>query len=403
MQRLGTQVLDLVAGLGTLRALGRARDQARLVHDLGERHRSATMSALRVAFLSAFVLELLTTIGVALVAVGVGFRLAYGQLDLATGLAVLVLAPEVLAPLRRVGAEFHAGADGLAALDRVLDLVDPTAAAGPGRTGAGGGPGLSLSRRRSPDLATEVVTVRGFAVRERHGEVLPPVDLDLAPGEVVDLDLAPGEVVALTGPSGGGKSSLLLALLGLLPCDDGREVRGRVAVGGSPVADLDLDALHEQVAWLPQHPALLPGSLRDNVTAWRPGASDDEVAAAAGAAGLDEVVAELPAGWDTRVGTGGHGLSAGQRQRLALARVRLRPARLLLLDEPTAHLDAGTEQRVAGLLTEARRDGRTVLVVTHRPSLRALADRTVEVAGRTPATAASGRWPAAGGAVLEPA
>jgi ATP-binding cassette subfamily C protein CydD len=237
------------------------------------------------------------------------------------------------------------------------------------------------------------VTVRGFAVRERHGEILPPVD----------LDLAPGEVVALTGPSGCGKSSLLLALLGLLPCD-GRPARGRVAVGGSPVADLDLDALHGQVAWLPQHPALLPGSLRDNVTSWRPGASDDDVAAAARAAGLDEVVAELPAGWDTRVGTGGHGLSAGQRQRLALARVRLRPARLLLLDEPTAHLDAGTEQRVAGLLAEARRDGRTVLVVTHRPSLQSLADRTVEIAGRAPATtAASGRWSAAGGAVLEPA
>jgi ATP-binding cassette subfamily C protein CydD len=402
MQRLGTQVLDLVAGLGTLRALGRARDQARLVHDLGERHRSATMRALRVAFLSAFVLELLTTIGVALVAVGVGFRLAYGQLDLVTGLAVLVLAPEVLAPLRRVGAEFHAGADGLAALDRALRLAEPENPVDPEAAGAWsprdpGRPGRPepAGRGRVPDLATEAVAVRGFAVRDRNGDF--PV--------AIDLDLVPGEVVALAGPSGCGKSSLLLALLGLLACD-GHDTRGRVTVGGSPVTDLDLDALHAQVAWLPQRPALIPGSLRDNVTAWHPGTAgdvtDDDVAAAARAAGLDEVVAQHPDGWDTPVGTGGHGLSAGQRQRLALARVRLRPARLLLLDEPTAHLDAGTEQRVARLLTEARGDGRTVLVVSHRPSLQALADRTVQVAGPGPDVAAPGRS-ATGDAVLEPA
>ncbi|MGF1647834.1 MAG: thiol reductant ABC exporter subunit CydD [Kineosporiaceae bacterium] len=390
MQRLGTQVLDLVAGLGTLRALGRARDQARLVHELGERHRSATMRALRVAFLSAFVLELLTTIGVALVAVGVGFRLAYGQLDLATGLAVLVLAPEVLAPLRRVGTEFHAGADGLAALDRALGLVEPRDAAGAGAPG----PGAPAVRGRVPDLATEEVSVRGFAVRDRHGDLSSPID----------LDLAPGEVVALAGPSGCGKSSLLLALLGLLPCD-GSAARGSLTVGGSPISDLDLDALHRQVAWLPQHPALLPGTVLENVTAWRADAVGGDVTAAdvtsaAWAAGLDEVVAELPAGWATRVGTGGHGLSAGQRQRLALARVRLRPARLLLLDEPTAHLDAGTEQRVARLIAEARRDGRTVLVVSHRLSLQALADRTVEVAPQGPGATAR---PGAGRAVLEPA
>lgn len=352
MQRLGAQVLDLLSGLATLRAFGRERGPAARVRELGDAHRRATMGTLRVAFLSGMVLELLTTLCVALVAVGIGLRLVYGQLDLVTGLAVLVLAPEVFNPVRQVGAHFHASTDGVAAAAQafaVLEAPTPPTGAAP-----------------APALAHGAVRARGVAVRARSGWAPAPLD----------VDLRPGRVVALVGPSGAGKSTAVEVLLGLLRPDAGRVelVAGDGTV--TPLGDVDLREYWRQVTWLPQRPVLEPGTVADVLGAATV-ADRDRVAALTG---LDAVVAGLPDGWATALGTGGSGLSVGQRQRLALARTLLRPTPVVVLDEPTAHLDAAGERVVLETVAALRDAGSAVLLVAHRPALAACADAVVTVA-----------------------
>lgn len=358
MTRLGHQVLDLLAGLPTLRALGREHGPQERVAELGDAHRRATMGTLRVAFLSGMVLELLTTLSVALVAVGVGFRLVFGELDLLTGLAVLVLAPEVYLPLRQVGAHFHASADGVAAAERAFAVLEePVPAAG------------SLA---APDLTRATVRLRGVSVAAPDRSTDAPAGLD--------LELAPGEVVALAGPNGAGKSTAVAVLLGLLAPDAGTVELVEPADGErtTALADLDLDTLWAQVAWVPQRPVIEPSTVREAVERGHP-VTDAALAEAAAATGLADVVAGLPDGWHSRVGQGGAGLSLGQRQRLALTRALLAPAQLVVLDEPTAHLDADGETVVHAVVEALRARGRTVLVVAHRPALLRLADRVVEV------------------------
>lgn len=364
LQRLGAQVLDLVSGLPTLRALGREAGQATRVREAGDAYRRATMRTLRSAFLSALVLESLTTLSVALVAVGIGLRLVYGELDLRTGLAVLVMAPEVYLPLRMVGVHYHASVDGLAAAGEAFALLEREPAE-PGTVPA-------------PDLRTCRIRLEGVGIVHTGRHRATPSGLDLT----VD----PGEVIALTGPSGVGKSSAVLALLGLHRPDTGRvlvePLAGAGGQGGGPayeVAELAPGTWFAQVTWVPQRPLIVPGTLAENVRLAAPGTGDDQLHLVAGRTGLQEVVAELPQGWSTPIGQGGVGLSAGQRQRLALARALLRPAPLVVLDEPTAHLDPATEQIVHATITRLRAAGHLVVLVAHRPALVALADRRVDV------------------------
>ncbi|MGV8977343.1 MAG: thiol reductant ABC exporter subunit CydD [Cellulomonas sp.] len=357
MQRLGSQVLDLLAGLPTLRGLGRERGPAARVRELGDAHRAATMGTLRIAFLSGMVLELLTTLSVALVAVGIGLRLVAGDIDLVTGLAVLVLAPEVYLPLRQVGAHFHASTDGVAAATQVFAILD-TAVPASGTLPA-------------PDLRTTTIRLRGVGVRAPGREVHAPAGLDLT--------VAPGRVVALTGPSGAGKTTAVAVLLGLLRPDAGSVVLVDPDRGETDLADVDLESFWRQVVWLPQRPVLEPGALDDVVTAGMGPVSTSVRDAAAALTGLDLVVADLSDGWSTRLGRGGVGLSVGQRQRVALTRAVLSAAPLVVLDEPTAHLDAAGERVVLTTVRALRSAGRTVLLVAHRASLVALADDVVEV------------------------
>lgn len=350
MERLGHQVLDLVAGLPTLQALGRHRGPATRVQELGDAHRRATMGTLRVAFLSGMVLELLTTLSVALVAVGIGFRLVDGGLDLRTGLAVLILAPEVYLPLRQVGAHFHASADGVAAAERAFAvLAQPAPEAG---------------SRPAPDLRSTTVRLRGVSVAAPDRARLAPAGLD--------LDVPPGAVVALAGPNGAGKSTAVAVLLGLLRPDRGDVVLVPQDGGEIPLREIDARSWWDQVAWVPQRPVLEPGSVRDAVGHGRVPQADLDRAAAL--TGFDTVVAELPGGWDARIGQGGAGLSVGQRQRLALTRALVAPSALVILDEPTAHLDGAAENQVLAAVNALRAAGRTVLLVAHRPALLAAAD-----------------------------
>lgn len=351
MQRLGAQVLDLLAGLPTLRAFGRQRGPAARVRALGDAHRRSTMATLQIAFLSGMVLELLTTLSVALVAVAIGLRLVSGRLDLVTGLAVLMLAPEVFWPLRQVGAQFHAAADGVAAAEAAFGVLDT--------------PVPARGSRACPDLSRSTLQLSGVGVRSTGG--LTPAHLD--------LELVPGTVAALVGPSGVGKTSTVEVLLGLLAPDHGT-ARVQTPEGGwLDLSHVDRRSFWDQVSWLPQRPVLEPGTVRQLVG----GRDDDARARAAALTGLDAVVAALPQGWDQPLGTGGAGLSVGQRQRVALTAALLADAPLVVLDEPTAHLDAAGEQVVLATVAALRAAGRTVLLVAHRPSLVAGADHVVTV------------------------
>ncbi|MFC8923438.1 thiol reductant ABC exporter subunit CydD [Cellulosimicrobium sp. NPDC057127] len=376
MQRLGAQVLDLLAGLPTLLALGRARGPERRVRALGDANRRATMGTLRVAFLSGMVLELLTTLSVAVVAVGVGLRLVHGGMDLEPAIAVLVLAPEVYLPLRQVGTHFHASTDGIAAAHQAFAVLDE--------------PAPETGRRPAPRLAGSTLTLAGVGVRAGERDVLAPAGLDLvlrvgdgSPGRGGDAARVPGgRVVALTGTSGAGKTTATLVLLGLVRPDHGTVTWTSSDGVRVPLDEIDPTTYWPQVAWLPQRPTLPPGTLREAVTDGRD-VDETTLARASATAGLDDVVAGLPHGWDTPVGRGGTGLSVGQRQRAALAAALLGdPARtpLVVLDEPTAHLDARGEQVVLDAVRTWRDQGRTVVVVAHRTSLVRAADEVVDVA-----------------------
>jgi ATP-binding cassette subfamily C protein CydCD len=353
LHRLAGHFLEMVAGLPTLKVFGRAKAQVDAVRAVTDQYRRATMATLKVAFLSSLILELLATVSVALVAVAVGLRLLGGHLSLATALFVLVLAPEAYLPLRLLGTNYHASAEGMQAIGDVVAVLDQPAPT----TG---------TRRDVPDPSTSPLRVENLEVCY-PGRMLPALS-------GLTLEIEPGEILAVAGPSGCGKSTLLSVLLGLAP-----PWTGSVRIGGVSLADLDPDAWRTQVAWVPQRTHLFARSIADNVRLGRPDASDEAVRTAIADAGLDRVVARLPEGVGTVLGSDGSGLSAGERTRVALARAFVRDAPLLLLDEPTAGLDRRTEE---GVLAAVRRlmVGRTVVIVAHRSSLLAEADRVVRLA-----------------------
>ncbi|MET9507088.1 thiol reductant ABC exporter subunit CydD [Streptomyces flavidovirens] len=379
LSRLSGHFLDVVAGLPTLKVFGRAKAQAESIRSITAEYRQATMRTLRIAFLSSFALELLATLSVALVAVGIGMRLVHGDLDLYTGLVILVLAPEAYLPLRQVGAQYHAAAEGLAAAEEIFEVLETEP-----RRPVGGGEAPS-----SGPLRVEGVTVRHTGRTE--------ASLDSA-----SLVVREGETVAVVGPSGVGKSTLLNVLLGFAPVDEGRVVVGD-GPGAVDLATVSMERWRERIAWVPQRPHLFAGTIAENVRLARPDADDAAVVAALRDAGAYDFVAALPQGVETRLGEDGAGLSAGQRQRLALARAFLADRPLLLLDEPTANLDGETE---AGIVDAVRRlaAGRSVVLVVHRPALLAVADRVVEL-GRPWGAAGAGagaasRPPIAGGRIV---
>ncbi|WP_036508239.1 thiol reductant ABC exporter subunit CydD [Nocardioides sp. URHA0020] len=348
---LSGHFLDVMRGLPTLVAFRRAEAQSATIRSITDRYRRRTLQTLQIAFASSAVLELVATLSVALVAVTVGIRLSHGDLDLETALVVLLLAPEAYWPLRRVGAEFHAAAEGVATFEAASDLVD----------GADATP-----HRRPGSMRLEHVSVL------RAGRAVPALD-------DVTLDLPDRGITAITGPSGCGKSTLLAVLAGLLEPTSGT-VHG-------PTRD--------RIAWLPQRPVFVSGTVADNLRLAVPDAPDDRLWEVLRRVALEERVRDLPAGLDTVLGEDGDTLSAGERARLALARVVLADRAWVLLDEPTAHLDPITEQVIADTVQELGTRA-SVVVVAHRPALVALADHTVTLA--VPAAVVVARPPSRAGA-----
>jgi ATP-binding cassette, subfamily C, bacterial CydD len=349
LARLGGHFLDVVEGLPTLKVLGQGKRQAEVITRVTDEHRRVTMATLRQAFLSALVLDLAATLATALVAVEIGLRLLGGHIGYQQAMLILLLTPEVYLPLRAVGTLYHASMEGAAAGGRALEIL----AVAPERLRAAGGP-REMGLPTVPDLRRAEVTLTDVTV-SYPGRREPALDR-------VSLRLEPGARIVLTGPSGAGKSTLLAVLLGFA-----EPVSGSVRAGGSEVSALDLRHWREQIAWVPQHPSMFAGTVRDNITLGRPEAAPDQVAAAAALAGADAFIAELPGGYETQLGERGFRLSAGQRQRIALARAFLRGAPLLLLDEPTAHLDVGSAAVLRTCVTTAMATS-TVLVVSHDDS-----------------------------------
>ncbi|KRE63421.1 thiol reductant ABC exporter subunit CydD [Nostocoides sp. Soil756] len=334
LSSLAGHFTDVVRGLPTLVGYGRAERQVEVVAEVSGAHRRATMRTLRLAFLSSAALELLASISVAIVAVTVGLRLTHGTLDLGTGLLAILLAPEAYWPIRRVGAEFHAAADGAEA---VADALDELAAGPAGRTTPAGTP------------AAEALGVRLRGVHYSYPGASIPVLRGL------DLDAGPGLTV-LTGPSGAGKSTVLELAAGLRTPSAGTVTAGHAHL-------------------VTQRPFLPAGTVRDALRLGND-APDADLWAALRRVGLEGFVAALPAALDTPLGDEGVGFSAGQRARVALARATLSTAPVLLVDEPTAHLDGPGAEIVHELLSELA-ERRAVLVVTHRPELVARAHRHV--------------------------
>ena len=353
LARLGGHFLDVVAGLPTLKLFGRAQAQADVIGDVTSAHRKATMATLRVAFLSALALELTAALATALVAVEIGLRLLAGHVGYQTALLVLLLTPEAYLPLRNASAEFHASADGSAAARRAFEILDTPLPGQPVTTA--GSADVDLSRA---DIMLRAVSLT-YPNRGR-----PALD-------EISLTVRPGEHIVLTGPSGAGKSSLLALLLRFAT-----PASGAVTAGGVDLARIPDDRWLAQIAWVPQHPHLFAATVADNIALGQPGAWRPDIVAAARLAGADHFIRRLPGGYDTPLTEGARSLSAGQRQKIALARAFLRQAPVLLLDEPTAHLDPASADAVMTAIATRMAD-RTVILITHRPPPRA--DRAARI------------------------
>lgn len=365
LELLSAHFLDVVRGLQTLRAYRRERFQERVLDEVGERYRRETMATLRIAFLSALVLELCAMLGTAVVAATIGVQLVGGELTLQAGLTVLLLAPELYGPLRQVGQQFHASADGSAAAARIFTTLEQSPAVAPPERAA-----------PVPDPRTHPISLRGVSY-EYPGRTGLALDS-------VELELPAGSFTALVGESGSGKSTLARLLVRLAD-----PTGGALQCGGVDLRDLDLDEWRSRVAWVPQHPTLFSGTVAENVALAVPDAGEAQLLAATEAAGLGELLASLPQGIHTVIGEAGRRVSAGQRQRIALARAFLQDAPVLVLDEPTAHLDTDSAAAIGDAI-ERLAAGRTTLLVVHHPSLAERAERIVRIAdGRILAQAAA--------------
>ncbi|MEX1081393.1 MAG: thiol reductant ABC exporter subunit CydD [Halofilum sp. (in: g-proteobacteria)] len=354
MERLSGHFLDRVRGLATLRLFGRGDDAVTEVARTADAYRKRSMSPLRLAFLSSAVLEFFASVALAAAAIYIGFSLlgyfSFGpasEMTLFAGLFLLLLAPELYQPLRLLAQHYHDRAGALAAAASVAATLARPAQAVP------------VPRQARRNMRAAAVTLESVtAGHPGRGRVI----------EEANLQIKPGERIALVGPSGAGKSTLLQVMAGFIAPES-----GRVTVDGEP------PGVPGRAAWIGQRPFLQHGTIADNILLGRPWASRIELEEAARRAGVLEFASQRPAGLDSAIGERGRGLSGGQAQRVAIARALLADTPLLLLDEPTAHLDAAAERRVLEALKRLASTGRTLVIATHHPAVRTMAHRVVIV------------------------
>ena len=344
---MSAHFLDVLQGMTTLKVFCRAKDQTRVIERVSDSFRKATLSVLRIAFLSALVLEFLATMSTALVAVTIGLRLVYGTLSFSAGLFLLLLAPEFYTPLRTLGLNFHAGLSGINAARRIFEIMD-----------------LPLTS----DVEDDQVLASDFQISFQH------VSLTYQLGETpalngINLSLKFGEKIALVGPSGAGKTSIAQLLLRFI-----EPSAGGIFVNQGLLKMISQEQWRKQIAYVPQTPYLFAGSIAENIHFGRPSATIEEVMSAAQAASAHEFILELPDGYQTLLGEGGTRLSGGQAQRIAIARAFLKDAPLLIMDEATSNLDPESE-RVVQLALKRLIQGKTALIIAHRLSTVRQADR----------------------------
>jgi thiol reductant ABC exporter CydD subunit len=356
LRRLSAHFYDVLQGLTTLKTLNQSRSQAQVIENVSERYRDVTMQVLRVTFLSALALELLTTLSTAIIAVEIGFRLLYRKMDFLPAFFILVLAPDFYLPLRLLGLRFHAGMSGVSAATRIFEILDiPAERMGKSEWKMGGKQPLTL--HHSP-ITFDKVT---FQYPNRETPALSGVS----------FSIPPGQLTALVGASGAGKTTIANLLMRFIEPGD-----GSILVDGRPLTEIAPDEWRAQIGWVPQNPYLFSDTIAANLRLAKPGASEADLLRACERAGLLGFIHELPEGFETLVGERGARLSGGQIQRLALARAFLKDAPFLLLDEPTSSLDPGLEAELQTAVRELMA-GRTTLVIAHRLSTVYQADQII--------------------------
>jgi len=342
LSAMSANFLDAIQGLTTLKLLGRSRAMIAEIVNISERFRHSTMRVLRVAFLSAFVLEMVATISTAVVAVEIGLRLLYGRIVFEQAFFVLLLAPEFYLPLRLLGTRFHSGMSGVAAAQSIFDILDqPTHAVKKDQP----------THDKSLEFH-EAIEFRDVRLTYDDGERIALAG--------VTFSIPRGKIVGVVGPTGGGKSTLAQLLLRFAKPDS-----GEILIDGMPLKDVDADAWRRLLVWVPQQPYIFNTSAAKNIRFGRPQASFADIQTAAGRAGAHSFISSLPDGYDTKLGEGGSRLSGGEAQRIAIARAFIKDSPILILDEATAHLDIETETEILESLRNLL-TGRTALIIAHR-------------------------------------